>query len=263
MLFLAIVLTVAAILAIRFAVKNITRGDEGGNAPPIPREDAAQRRGEEGEQEVAQILRSLPRKYRVINDALIPRGNGTAQIDHIVVSPHGIFVIETKNHFGNVFGNDDSENWTKSCRGERYEFYNPVRQNRAHVAALAELLRVDRRKFVPIVAFTPRAELDVTSSEIVTSTDRLKETILGFSGKVLDAEETAEIELKILAANRGSEKARTEHAEFARRAAEASESKIGRGICPRCGGRLVPRRGPYGDFTGCSNYPRCRFTTRP
>ncbi|HIP83883.1 MAG TPA: DNA topoisomerase I [Methanothermococcus okinawensis] len=33
-------------------------------------------------------------------------------------------------------------------------------------------------------------------------------------------------------------------------------------ICPRCGGRLVARRGKYGEFFGCSNYPRCRYTTK-
>ena len=37
--------------------------------------------------------------------------------------------------------------------------------------------------------------------------------------------------------------------------------KIASGICPKCGGNLVMRNGKYGRFYGCSNYPRCRFTT--
>ena len=54
--------------------------------------------GDSGEFTVARQLRRLPDKYRVINDLLLPAGKGhTTQIDHVVVSPFGIFVIETKN----------------------------------------------------------------------------------------------------------------------------------------------------------------------
>lgn len=34
------------------------------------------------------------------------------------------------------------------------------------------------------------------------------------------------------------------------------------GICPRCGGELVRRNGKYGEFIGCSNFPRCRYTQK-
>lgn len=30
-------------------------------------------------------------------------------------------------------------------------------------------------------------------------------------------------------------------------------------ICPKCGGKLVKRKGKYGEFIGCSNYPKCHF----
>ena len=38
--------------------------------------------------------------------------------------------------------------------------------------------------------------------------------------------------------------------------------KIDSSICPVCGGRLKQRKGPYGDFIGCSNYPKCRYTKK-
>ncbi|MBR6489156.1 MAG: topoisomerase DNA-binding C4 zinc finger domain-containing protein, partial [Muribaculaceae bacterium] len=38
--------------------------------------------------------------------------------------------------------------------------------------------------------------------------------------------------------------------------------KLALGICPKCGGKLVQRNGRYGSFYGCSNYPRCKFTTK-
>ena len=38
-------------------------------------------------------------------------------------------------------------------------------------------------------------------------------------------------------------------------------NKVALGICPQCGGNLIMRSGKYGTFYGCSNYPRCKFTT--
>ena len=47
--------------------------------------------------------------------------------------------------------------------------------------------------------------------------------------------------------------AREEHIEEARKVKDGV-------VCPRCGGELVRRKGRYGEFLGCSNYPRCRYT---
>ena len=54
-----------------------------------------------------------PNKYRIISDVIFKSGDGTTQIDHIVVSEYGIFVIETKNMKGWIFGSKDSEMWTQ------------------------------------------------------------------------------------------------------------------------------------------------------
>lgn len=65
--------------------------------------------GAVGESKVSGILQSLPDEYRKINGVIIPNKNGTTQIDHIVVSRYGIFVIETKNYSGWIFGADNSK----------------------------------------------------------------------------------------------------------------------------------------------------------
>ncbi|WP_411197804.1 topoisomerase DNA-binding C4 zinc finger domain-containing protein [Segatella copri] len=39
-----------------------------------------------------------------------------------------------------------------------------------------------------------------------------------------------------------------------------AKSLIRQGVCPQCGGQLVLRKGRYGSFYGCSNYPKCKFT---
>lgn len=38
------------------------------------------------------------------------------------------------------------------------------------------------------------------------------------------------------------------------------QSAAGISVCPKCGGELFKRRGRFGEFYGCSNYPGCRFT---
>ena len=128
--------------------------------------------GEKGEMAVAIRLSNLPKNdYFVINDLLFRRQNGrTSQIDHVVVSRYGIFVIETKNIFGYIYGGEYSQTWTRFwqgyARGGRYQkdviaFDNPVLQNGAHVKALYEELKQYSVLYVPIVAFSPKAELRV------------------------------------------------------------------------------------------------------
>ena len=105
--------------------------------------------GKAGERRVSHKLNWLPKEYIVLNDIMLPSNYGTTQIDHIVVSPYGIFVIETKNYKGWIFGNEDSEEWTQSLIGrkkmlgwssEQHRFRNPIRQNYAHIKAVQNLL---------------------------------------------------------------------------------------------------------------------------
>lgn len=70
--------------------------------------------GKAGEKRVARKLDWLPKEYIILNDIMLPTQYGTTQIDHIVVSPYGIFVIETKNYKGWIFGHENSEEWKQS-----------------------------------------------------------------------------------------------------------------------------------------------------
>lgn len=56
-------------------------------------------KGKRGEMTVFRLLKKLPDEYHLFNDVLLKTKNGrTVQIDHVVVSPYGMFVIETKNY---------------------------------------------------------------------------------------------------------------------------------------------------------------------
>ena len=76
--------------------------------------------GDYGEKRVSSFLEDLDcEDYRVYNDLLIRYGNYTTQVDHIVISRYGVFVIETKNVHGKVYGGGNAEFWKQSpgeCR---------------------------------------------------------------------------------------------------------------------------------------------------
>jgi hypothetical protein len=78
-----------------------------------------------------------------INNVTIPTPNGTTQIDHVIVSRYGVFVVETKNMDGWVFGDERNSHWTQSIFGKKYKFQNPLHQNYRHTKALSEFLGID------------------------------------------------------------------------------------------------------------------------
>ena len=66
--------------------------------------------------------------YQRFHDVIIPSNNGTTQIDHIVVSPFGLFIVETKNYKGWIYGSESQSNWTQVIYKSKYSFQNPLRQ---------------------------------------------------------------------------------------------------------------------------------------
>ncbi|MDF2504376.1 NERD domain-containing protein [Clostridium sp.] len=200
-------------------------------------------------------------KYMVINDVLIPAKDGkTAQIDHVVVSRYGIFVIETKNYSGWIFGNENSKNWTQVIYKTKNQFYNPILQNKGHVKALQNLLAdYPDVKYIPIVVFTLNAnlkKLEVTS-HVVYSLGLLS-IIKMYDEEVITETKLARIYQRIIDVNNTDKVARKEHVENI----QDYKYKTEAGKCPRCGGNLVERHGKYGTFIGCSNYPKCKFVLK-
>jgi hypothetical protein len=91
--------------------------------------------------------------YRRIDNLIVPSRGGTTQIDHILVSPFGIFVIETKNMKGWIFGSANQGTWTQVLFKEKHVFQNPLRQNYRHTRYLSEYLCLDHSLFQSIVWF--------------------------------------------------------------------------------------------------------------
>ena len=97
--------------------------------------------------------------YIEFHDLIIPSRSGTTQIDHIYVSIFGIFVIETKNYTGWIFGSEKQSKWTQVVYKQKHYFQNPLRQNYAHIKALSELLQLPEEKFHSMVVFLGDCEL--------------------------------------------------------------------------------------------------------
>ena len=223
--------------------------------------------GEIGEDEVASILESLPEEdYTVINDITIKNRAGTSQIDHLVISPYGLFVIETKCYQGWLFGSEESQKWTQSLYTKKFRFYNPIQQNRLHIKALKfNLAKYPYIPYYSIIVLAGSCEFktfEQVKTPVIYAGD-LPETIFGLSKKkVLTKKQVADIRDIIQNITIEEEGYREVHVMNAREKAAIAEDEINNGTCPRCNGYLIERTGKYGSFYGCSNYPKCKFTKK-
>ena len=214
-----------------------------------------------GEKNVAAILSFLPSdKYKIINDVLVKSNNRTIQIDHIVISIYGIFVIETKNYKGWITGSDNSEYWTKNMFGNKYKFYNPIKQNKAHISALSRQLGLGLNNFISIIVFSNKADLKVNTIYNVIYTGQLNRIIKEYLDIKFSENEIKKLYDEISLLNIMSSKAKKQHVLGVQNSIAIKQHLIQQGICPRCGHNLILRNGKYGSFFGCSNYPNCKFT---
>lgn len=114
--------------------------------------------GNKAEKDVASLLTSLGSAYHVFNNVMLKTGKGTTQVDHIVISRYGIFVIETKSHKGTIFGDCNSKMWTQvlfTKSGQKnYPFYSPYLQNYGHLRNLYKLFNLSYMYFLGIICFT-------------------------------------------------------------------------------------------------------------
>jgi hypothetical protein len=71
----------------------------------------------------------------------------------VVISPVGIFVIETKKYAGRIFGAEHDAWWVQVLGSLRFPFRNPLQQNQHHVSVLVRHLGLPSSAFHPVVAF--------------------------------------------------------------------------------------------------------------
>ena len=134
--------------------------------------------GHMGESVVRYKLSKLDQnKYRIINNLMVVVNGKSSEIDHVVVSNSGVFVIETKNYRGTITGYEKGKEWTQYINRSKFKFYNPIRQNYGHLLVLKEIFKeYPKIPFIPIVVFTGEAKLKVNagSSMVISSKDLLR-----------------------------------------------------------------------------------------
>ena len=143
--------------------------------------------GKAGEWHVRKELNKLPKdRYRVFNDVMIEVEGITHQIDHIVTSETGIFVIETKHRHGLYTGSKYEKKWIgRSKKKGDFVVPNPIHQNYGHIMSLMKILNVDKSCFINLVCFTADITIKLDYNENLVAWNDLVSKILSYQDKTV------------------------------------------------------------------------------
>lgn len=194
---ISVLIWIVIIVGIAFAIHK--KSSQHNYSKPInsnKRNLLKQQKGNEGEFSVAQQLIFLDEsKYKVLNDILLQIDNDkTAQIDHIVVSTYGIFVIETKNWNGFITGGRDSYFWFKRNLGNNIEIMkNPIKQNEWHIEALKQIfskynININKELFYSLIVFVQgqKPKIDDRNNCSVIPLNDLVKKIHSYNKEILE-----------------------------------------------------------------------------
>jgi len=100
---------------------------------------------------------NLPGYRKMIHNVYVPYKGRTTEIDIVMVHERGIFILESKNYSGWVFGSAEQQKWTQSLQnGEKHQFFNPIKQNATHCKAIGEFLGIDAANIFSYIVFSTR-----------------------------------------------------------------------------------------------------------
>lgn len=212
-------------------------------------------KGSSGEYKVAKVIGATNKNKFVIHDLIIQQNGKSSQIDHIVIQTNGIFVIETKNYAGRIYGYETAREWTQSLAygNVKHKIYNPIKQNKSHIYYISRALR-EHKVFVPFVVF-PKAEMFPDIQGVGDLRD-LRNALAGNTDIKLASDKIRFFYNKLMKLKRKNNISKSEHIHNIKKVISDTRNNI----CPRCGKELVLRRGKFSKFYGCSNYPNCKFT---
>jgi restriction system protein len=197
--------------------------------------------------------------YHPFHSVMLATPDGTTQIDHIFVSKFGVFVAETKNMKGWIFGDPAQESWTQQIFKSKYKFQNPLRQNYKHTKALEALLSIPESAIHSVIIFVGESTFKTVMPENVTYAGGFIRYIKSKTQVVLT---DSQVQTAISAIKSGKLKAtfqaQLEHV----RNLQSRSNPDSEQLCPKCGSPMVLRTAKKGgnqgnQFWGCSQYPKC------
>jgi restriction system protein len=181
--------------------------------------------------------------YFRFNNVTLPTWRGTTQIDHVILSQYGIFVVESKTIDGFISGDEKSAQWLVERPGSKYLMNNPLHQNYGHVKAMMELLKVPQSKIHSVIMFWGDCEFRTIMPNNILTKGYIN-YIQSFQNILFSPNEVAILVTTL----------RNAHVALL----EKRHNEIN--LCPKCGHPLVLRNG-YSKFYGCKAYPQCRYTS--
>lgn len=200
-------------------------------------------------------------KYHLIKNVLLPTEDGTTQIDHIIVSVYGVFVVETKNMKGWIFGSQNQPYWTQKIYKHTNKFQNPLRQNYKHVKTLELLLDLSSDQVHSVIVFVGDSTFKTEMPENVTYGGGYARYIKSKNEQALTESQATEIIEKIESGKlQSSFKTSREHVNHVKIIIEKKETTPS---CPKCGSLMILRESKKGKnigkkFWGCSKFPQCK-----
>ena len=207
-------------------------------------------RGYLGEIKTGNILNKLPRKdYKVLNDLMLFSDNKTHQIDHVVISHYGIFVIEMKNYMGKEVGNEFKDKWTQYIGSKTNTFYNPVKQNYGHLRCISDVLDMSMNDLIPVVVFSNETEIMSECEYVINLKDMIKYIRSFKAKKDIDIEKIYD---KLVSLNI-TDSRRSKHVSSIKSNIKKDNKKVEEGLCPKCGSKLIDKNKYY----ACS---KCKYT---
>ena len=218
-------------------------------------------KGARGERRVHKVLLRLADagNRHVIHDLTLGVGINETQIDHVFISRCGVFVIETKNYRGWIFGGERSRQWTQVIYKNKTRFQNPLRQNYKHTKAVESFLRIHSSRVHSIVVFVGDSEFKAPMPENVVTLRGLVPYILTITTRFFTDDQVETLANQLFDAKSGTRE-------------DERKTPVLRAVpnnptCPRCDSEMVLRTARKGknvgqQFWGCSRYPKCRATKR-
>ena len=193
--------------------------------------------------------------YRKFHDVIIPSNNGTTQVDHILVSPFGLFIVETKNRTGWIYGSETQENWTQVVYKNKYSFQNPLKQTHRHKKVLSKYLDIDESYIETVIVFVGDSQFKTELPSNVLSSG-LGSYIKQFNDTVLSDTEVQRISGLLSDVKTEGKISKQDHIQ------SLHERHSSDTVCPKCGSDLVERtvKETGSKFLGCSSYPKCKFS---
>jgi hypothetical protein len=216
-----------------------------------------------GEWQVNLLIKFFLNKneYHLIKNVTLPTDDGTTQIDHIIISKYGIFVVETKNMKGWIFGSPTQKQWTQQIFKHKSKFQNPLHQNYKHVKTLEACLNSKNDSIFSVIIFIGDSTFKTKMPENVRFARGGIEFIKSKTEIVFNGDEVTNVIEQIESGRlERSYKTNRQHVKHVR---EVIEEKSDNKSCSKCGAEMVLRKATKGknagnEFWGCGAFPRCR-----